>query len=166
MKKKNPEVPPNTGGRVSRQTRGYGWWLTSENILRRHFEKYVHDIDLKLTEHVNNTISLLCKQKTGWNSDIWNCFSEKCNFGLYFAENRYFRDGHVLLHHCDVIRWPISMIWVLMEREDPTLYYDTKQLYFGRVNFKSTGGGNHPLRKTCYKKGSGRRGLREKYSLR
>ena len=27
-----------------------------------------------------------------------------------------------------------------MERRDPTLYYCTKQLYFGRVNFKFTGG--------------------------
>ena len=52
-----------------------------------------------------------------------------------------------------------------MERGDPTLYYGTKQLYFGRVDFKFTGGGN---RKTCYqkkkkekkkKKVSGRRGL-------
>ena len=50
-----------------------------------------------------------------------------------------------------------------MERRDPTLYYGTKQLHFGRVNFKFTGGGNHPLRKTCYRKkrGSGRRGLSE-----
>ena len=51
------------------------------------------------------------------------------------------------------------MILVSMERGDPTIYYGTKQLYFGPDNFKITGGGNHPLRKTCYKKGSGRRGL-------
>ena len=44
------------------------------------------------------------------------------------------------------------MILVSMKREDPTLYYGTKQLYFGRVNFKITGDGNSPLRKTCYKK--------------
>ena len=36
------------------------------------------------------------------------------------------------------------MIWVSMERGDLTLYYGTKQLYFGRVNFKYTGGGNPP----------------------
>ena len=36
------------------------------------------------------------------------------------------------------------MILVSMERGDPTLYYSTKQLYFRRVNFKITGGGNHP----------------------
>ena len=32
---------------------------------------------LKLSGHVTNTISLLYKQKTGWNSDNWNIFSEK-----------------------------------------------------------------------------------------
>ena len=84
--------------------------------------------------------------------DIWNFFSERINFGLYFAENRHFQVGHVLLRKCDVLRWPIFMILVLMERGDLTLYYGTKQLYFGRVNFKFTGGGNHPLRKMCYKK--------------
>ena len=31
-----------------------------------------------------------------------------------------------------------------MERRDPTLYYGTKQFYFGSVNFKITGGGNLP----------------------
>ena len=36
------------------------------------------------------------------------------------------------------------MILVSMERGDPTLYYGTKQLYFGRVNFKFAGIGNHP----------------------
>ena len=36
------------------------------------------------------------------------------------------------------------MILVSTERGDPTLYYDTKQIYFRRVNFKITGGANHP----------------------
>ena len=36
------------------------------------------------------------------------------------------------------------MILLSMEREDPTLYYGAKQLYFGSVNFKFKGGGNHP----------------------
>ena len=76
----------------------------------------------------------------------------KINFALYFAENRHFQVGHVLLRYCDVIRWPIFMILVSMERGDPTLYYGMKQLYFGSVNFKITGGGNHPLRKTWLQK--------------
>ena len=101
-------------------------------------------MDLKLTEHVRNAISLLCKQKNRWSSDIWNFFSKKINFGLYFAENLHFQVGPVLLSHCDVIRWLIFMILVSMERGDPTLYYGTNQLYFGHVNFKVTGDGNHP----------------------
>ena len=44
-----------------------------------------------------------------------------------------------------------------MERGDPILYYtmipnNTKQLYFGRVNFKFTWVVTNPLRKTSYKK--------------
>ena len=35
---------------------------------------------LKLTEHVGITISLLYKQKTRWNSDIQNFYSEILNF--------------------------------------------------------------------------------------
>ena len=35
---------------------------------------------LKLSGHVTNTIFLLYKQNTGWNSDIWNFFSEKIDF--------------------------------------------------------------------------------------
>ena len=42
-------------------------------------------MDLRLTEHVRNTISLLYKQKTRWNSDISYWFSEKINFGLYIS---------------------------------------------------------------------------------
>ena len=37
------------------------------------------------------------------------------------------------------------MVLVSMERRNPTPYDGTKQLYFGPVNFKFTGGGNHPL---------------------
>ena len=45
---------------VSRQSsRVRGGWLPLENILSRHFEKYLHDMDLTLTEHVRHTISLL-----------------------------------------------------------------------------------------------------------
>ena len=52
------------------------------------------------------------------------------------------------------------MILVSVERRDPTLYYGTKQLYFGRVNFKFTGGGYHsPSGRRVTKKGSGKRGL-------
>ena len=80
---KNPGSPPNTGGRVSRQSPRVRGWLPPETILSRHFEKYLHDMDLKLTEHVRNTISLLYKQNT--EIPIFGTFSERINFGLYFA---------------------------------------------------------------------------------
>ena len=37
---------------------------------------------------------------------------------------------------------PIKVMSI--NKTDPTLYYGTKQLYFGRINFKFTGSGNHP----------------------
>ena len=40
---------------------------------------------LKLAEHVDITIFLLYKQKTRWNSDIQNFYSEIVNFRLFFA---------------------------------------------------------------------------------
>ena len=52
----------------------------------RHFEKYLHTVRLKLTEHVRITISLLYKQKTRWNSDIQNFYSEIFNFRLFYAK--------------------------------------------------------------------------------
>ena len=54
--------------------------MPPQNILSRHFEKYLHGMVLKLSGHVRNTISLLYMQNTGWNSDIWNFFSEKMDF--------------------------------------------------------------------------------------
>ena len=79
-----------------------------------------------------------------------------CQFWSMFTENPLFESDHVWKRHCDVIRWPIFMILVSMERRDPTLYHGTKQSYFGSVNFKFIGGGNHPLGKPCYKKRLGR----------
>ena len=42
---------------------------------------------LKLTEHVGITNSLFYKQKTRWNSDIQNFYSEILNFRLFNANN-------------------------------------------------------------------------------
>ena len=79
--------------------------------------------------------------------------AKKFNFGLHFAENQHSQVHHVLLHHYDVIRWLIFMILVSMERRDTALCYGTKQLYFGVINFKFTGGHPPPPpRKMCYKK--------------
>ena len=55
---------------------------------------------LKLTEHVGITIFLLYKQKTWWNSDIQNFYSEILNFlnfRLFSAENRNFQVQHVFM---------------------------------------------------------------------
>ena len=151
--KKKTGVPP----RQSSKVRG---WLPPPNIWIRHFEKYLHGMVLKLSGHVRNTISLLYKQKTGWNSDIWNFCSEKIdfffNFGLLSLKIRLKESGHVWKRHCDVIRLPIVMILVSMERRGPTLYHGTKQLCFGPVNFKFIGVVTTPLGKPYYKKRLGR----------
>ena len=45
---------------------------------------------LKLAEHVDITIFLLYKQKTRWNFDIQNFYSEIVNFRLFFATKSQF----------------------------------------------------------------------------
>ena len=45
---------------------------------------------LKLAEHVDITIFLLYKQKTRWNSDIQNFYSEIVNFRLFLATTSQF----------------------------------------------------------------------------
>ena len=57
-------------------------------------------------------------------------------FWSSFTETPLLESGHVWKRHCDVIRWPIFMILVSMERGDPTLYHGIKQSYFRPVNFK------------------------------
>ena len=57
---------------------------------------------LKLTEHVGITIILLYKQKTRWNSDIQNFYSEIWNFWIfaYFPQKiAIFRSGMFLWRH-------------------------------------------------------------------
>ena len=56
------------GGRVSRQSQRVGGGVDATSFsfkktLIRHFEKYLHTMMLKLTEHVGITIFLLYKQK-------------------------------------------------------------------------------------------------------
>ena len=42
-------------------------------------------MDIKLTKHARNTISLLYKQKAGWNSNIGNFFKEKKTILAYIS---------------------------------------------------------------------------------
>ena len=90
--------------------------------------------------------------------------AKKFNFVLYFAENRLFLVGHVLLRHCDVKGWPIFMILISLERRACTLYHGTKQIYFGSVSFKSTPSGRRvkkEKKKKKKKKNEKKKGLRK-----
>ena len=56
------------GGGVSRQSQRVRGVVVTFSVLRkhiiRHFEKYLHTMILRLTEHAGITIFLLYKQKT------------------------------------------------------------------------------------------------------
>ena len=78
---------------------------------------------LKLTEHVGIIIFLLYKQKTRWNSNIQNFYSEILN------EN--FRSGMFLWRHNYVTPWPIVLILVCIIREGQYLPIDTKIHFLG-----------------------------------
>ena len=92
---------------------------------------------LKLTEHVEITISLLYKQNTRWNSDIQNFYSEILNFRLFYAKNRNLAQfsGMSFWGHNYVTPWPIVLILVCMDRESPCLPIDTKINFIGGVRF-------------------------------
>ena len=64
------------GGRVSRQSQRVmgvdATFFSFKKTLTCHFEKYLHTMMLKLTEHIGIKIFILYKQKTRWNSDIQN----------------------------------------------------------------------------------------------
>ena len=118
-----------TRGRVSRQSQRVRGWMqpfSVLDILIRHFEKYLHTMMLKPIEHVGSTIFLLYKQKTRWNSDIQNFYSEILNFSLFFAKNRNFQVRHVLWRHNYVTSCPIVLILVCMSREGPYQPIDIK----------------------------------------
>ena len=81
----------------------------------------LHGMVLKLSGHVRNTISLLFRQKTGWNSDIWNFFKRKnwffFQFWSTFTENPLFESGNVWKRHCDVIVDQFSWFWYQWKEE-------------------------------------------------
>ena len=127
------------GGRVSRQKsegEGGGCNLFSfKKTLIRHFEKYLHTMMVKLTKHVGITIFLLYKQKTRWNSDIQNFYSE---IFAFFTQNiAIFRSGIVLWRHNYITPKPIVLILVCISREGPYLPIDTKINFIGGSVWKS-----------------------------
>ena len=124
-------------------------------------------MDLKLTEHVINAISLLYKHKIGWNSDIWNFLAKKLVLHIFRWKLTFegrsciitslWRHTLTNFHDFGINR---------KKRPYPILWYQTIILWV--CQFQVHRGSNHPpqedvlqkrLRKTCYKKGSGRRGL-------
>ena len=59
-----------------------------------------NDFFVNVGPKLASCISLLYMQKTAWNSDIWNFFSEKIDFFFqfcffFFTENPLFESGHV-----------------------------------------------------------------------
>ena len=86
---------------------------------------------LKLTEHVEITIFFLYKQKTRWNSDIQNFYSEISNFCLFYAKYRNFQVRQFLWRHNYVTPWLIVLILVCMSRKGPYLLIDTKINFIG-----------------------------------
>ena len=59
---------------------------TGANYLEKASFSMVLNITVGL--YVRNFIFFFYKQKTRWNSDLWNIFWQKLNFGLYFTVNR------------------------------------------------------------------------------
>ena len=175
-KKKNPGVPPKMGGRVSRQSSKVRGWLPPQNILSRHFEKYLHDMDLKLTEHVRNTISLLYKQKNqnktnmletpfpffiskknGWNPDIWNFFSEKNDFFFSILVYFHWKSAFWVRPCLKTSLWRHTLTdfhdfgIIGKRRPYPIPWYQTIMLW--ACQFQVPEGVVTTLGKPCYKKG-------------
>ena len=91
MKKKYRGYHLTRGSRQSERVGVDATFSSFKKTLIRHFEKYLHTMMLKLTEHVVIIIFLLYKQKTRWNSDIQNFYSEILNFRLFYPKNRNFQ---------------------------------------------------------------------------
>ena len=76
-------------GRVSRQSQRVRGVDATFSVFRkqkiRHFEKYLHSMMLKLTEHVGIFISLLYKQKPG-EILIFRTFIAKLWIFAYFTQ--------------------------------------------------------------------------------
>ena len=121
---------------------------------------------LKLSGHVRNTICLLYMQKTGWNSDIWNFFSEKMDFLSILVYVHWKSDFWVrpclktsLWRHTltDFHDFGING----KRRPYPIPWYQTITLWARQ--FQVHRGGNHPpLVNHVTKKGLVGRGLKEK----
>ena len=114
-------------------------------------KKNLNDIDLKLTKHVTNTISLLYRKKTWWNSDIWNFLAEKSILAYISLKIDIFRSA--MLYYVIVTSYVdrYSWFWYQWKRRPYTiLWFQTTILLV--CQFQFTRGGNHPLGRCVTKK--------------
>ena len=131
------------GGRVNREG-GCCNRFSFKKTLILHFEKYLHTMMLKLTEHVGITIFLLYKQKNPvkfWYSELlyWNFeFSPILRKISQFSGPACFYDViTTIIWGCAAVMtpfmtsWPIVLILVCMSREGPYLPIDTKINFIG-----------------------------------
>ena len=110
------------GDRVSRQSPWVLGWLLPENVLKRHFEKYRHDMDLKLTEHVRNTIFLRYKQKIGWKDRYLELLAKKKIILVYISlKIVIFR--WAMLYYVIVTSYVNRFLWVWYQWKEETLPY-------------------------------------------
>ena len=150
---------------------GVGWaikvqrWgvVATSKYFKSPFWKYLHGMVLKLSGHVWNAISLLYKQNTGWNSDIWNFFSEKIEFFtilVYFHWKSTFWVQPCLKMSlwCHTLTDFHDFGINGRRRPYPIPWYQTIILWAHQFQVHK-GGGYHPLGKPCYKKGLVGRGL-------
>ena len=123
----NSGVVP-TWGIVSRQgwrVRGGGKFATWKYCKSPFWKKYLYDMDLKLTEHVKNAISLLYKQNPG-EIPIFGTFLAKRSILANFRSKSTFSGQPCFITSF----WRHTSIdfhdLVSVERRHLTLYYNTK----------------------------------------
>ena len=134
---KNRGYPPKMGVGWAVKVRRWGW-LPPQNNLSRHFQKYLHGMVLKLSEHVRNTISLLYKQKPG----------EIPIFGTFLAKKWIFFSIWIYFHWKSAF-WVRPCLKTSLWRHTLTDFHDFGingkrkpypipwyKKYFGLVNFK------------------------------
>ena len=80
---------------------------------------------LKLTENVEITIFLLCKQETRWNFEFFEFLP------IFLQKIAIFRSDMFLWCHNYVAPWPIVLILICMDRGGPYLPIDTKINFIG-----------------------------------
>ena len=110
-------------------------------------------MQLKLTEYVEITFSLLYKPKKPFKFRYLEIYSEILTFHLCCTENQLFWVRRWLWRHCDVILGMLVLILVRMERGDPQTILLYQLDVSGDFHFQVHMGGNPPpLVKTCLKK--------------